>query len=87
MKDENNIAEIVKSVAKSKKPAPIIEIDKTGPIVHVTIPEYNGFMHLYLNDKRLPGLYRVVEGKASIQLSGALPREYRFRAEVLTKKE
>lgn len=81
-----NVANVVKSVAKGKKPTPIIEIDKTGPYVHVTIPEYNGFIHLYMNDKRLPGLYRLVEGKVSIQLSGALPQEYRFRAEVLTKK-
>jgi hypothetical protein len=69
---------------RSKKPVAIIEIDKTGPIVHVTIPEYNSFIHLYMNDKKV-GLYRLDEGKVSIQLSGALPNEYRFRAEVLKK--
>lgn len=86
MKKKVNIADVVKSVAKSKKPAAIIEIDKTGPIVHVTVPEFTGWIKLFLNDVR-KGIYKVVDGKVSIQLSGALPNEYRFRAEVLKKPE
>jgi hypothetical protein len=81
MKD-SNVADVVKSVAKKVKP--IIEIDKTGPWVHVTIPEYNSWITLFLNDKKI-GAYRLSEGKVSIQLSRALPYEYRIRAEVLKK--
>lgn len=86
MKKKVNIADVVKSVAKSKKPTAIIEIDKTGPIVHVTVPEFNGWIKLFVNEIR-KGIYKVVEGKVSIQLSGALPNEYRIRAEVLIKPE
>lgn len=81
-----NVADVVKSVARPKKPKATIEIDKTGPIVHVTVPEFTGWIKLFLNDKKV-NVYKVVDGKVSIQLSGALPNEYRFRAEVLTKKE
>ncbi|GGH42899.1 hypothetical protein GCM10007423_39870 [Dyadobacter endophyticus] len=81
-----NVADVVKSVAKVKKPKAIIEIDKTGPLVHVTVPEFNGWIKLFVNDIR-KGAYKVVDGKVSIQLSGALPNEYRIRAEVLTKPE
>lgn len=85
MKKKANVADLVKAVAKKpKKPVALIEIDKTGPMVHVTIPEYNSFIHLYLNDRKV-GLYTMVEGKVSIQLSGSLPNEYRFRVEMLKK--
>jgi hypothetical protein len=83
MKKKPNVANVVKSVAKSKA-RPIIEIDKTGPLVHVTIAEYEGWIKLFMNEDRL-GIYKVKSGKVSIQLSGALPNEYRFRAEVLKK--
>ncbi len=82
----DNVADVAKTAAKPKKPIAIIEIDKTGPLVHVTVPEFTGWIKLFLNDKRV-GVYHVIDGKVSIQLSGALPNEYRIRAEVLTKKE
>lgn len=82
MKEQVNATDVVKSV--SKKVKPIIEIDKTGPWVHITIPEYNSWINLFLNDKKV-GSYRLEEGKVSIQLSAALPYEYRIRAEVLKK--
>lgn len=85
-KKSANIADLVNSVAKGKKPEALIEIDKTGPLVHVTVPEFNGWIKLFVNEVR-KGIYKVVEGKVSIQLSGALPNEYRIRAEVLIKPE
>jgi hypothetical protein len=85
MKKKINVADVVKAVSKKAlKPVALIELDKTGPMVHVTIPEYNSFIHLYLNDRKV-GLYKLDEGKVSIQLSGSLPNEYRFRAEMLKK--
>lgn len=82
MSEQANVADVIKSVKKKIKP--IIEIDKTGPWVHITIPEYNSWINLFLNDKKV-GSYRLEEGKVSIQLSAALPYEYRIRAEVLKK--
>jgi hypothetical protein len=71
---------------RAKKPVIKIEIDKTGPLVHVTIPEFNGWIKMFMNDRKLgPGVFKVIDGMISIQLSGALPNEYRFRAEVLKK--
>lgn len=87
MKNQENIADVVQAVAVAsvkKKPVATIELDKTGPYLHITIPEYNGWIKLLMNDKKV-NVYKVIDGKISIQLSGPLPREYRFRAEVLKK--
>jgi hypothetical protein len=85
-KEENKTdvaAEQPKPAAKPKfKPA--IELDMTGPYLHITIPDFHGWIQLYMNDKKYK-VYKVVDGFISIQLSGPLPREYRFRAEVLKK--
>ena len=88
MENQENIADVVQTVANArakKKFEPIIELDKTGPYVHITTPEYNSWIYLYMNDERI-GTYRLEDGKISIQLSRPLPREYRFRAEVLKTK-
>lgn len=87
MEIQENIAGVVQDVANAgskKKPKVVIELDKTGPYLHITIPEYNSWITLYLNDKKV-NVYKLIDGKISIQLSGPLPQEYRFRAEVLKK--
>lgn len=79
-----NIAEVVKTVAKSKI-KPTFELDRTGPYVHVTYkPDYNSWIKLFLNDERV-GVYQMENGKVSIQLPGVLPFEYRIRVEILKK--
>lgn len=84
MEKKRKLSELVQSVAKAKT-LPVIEIDKTGPIVHVSIPGYESWVKLFVNDVRV-GIYQLKEGRISIQLSEALPYEYRVRVEVLKNK-
>lgn len=82
MENISDVAEAVKP--KSKKPQIKVEIDKTGPYVHVTIPEYSSWIALFVNDKKV-NVYKLDDGKISIQLPGKLPREYRVEVKVLKK--
>jgi hypothetical protein len=71
-------------VAEVKEDQIKMEIDRTGPYVHVAIPGFEGQIEFRLNGKKY-GIYRVREGKCSIQLSGGLPREFRIEAVILKK--
>lgn len=85
MENQENVTEQPKPVKQPKvKFEPVFELDKTGPTLHISIPGYDSWINLYINDVRYRA-FKIVDGQLSIQLSGPLPQEYRFRAEVLKK--